>query len=102
MALGGRGIISVASNEIPREMSELAKACLRGDFAAARLLQKRWLPLMNVNFVESNPIPVKAAMGLMGLLEPGLPPAARAARRGQPGEDRKGAGSSGTPGESAH
>jgi 4-hydroxy-tetrahydrodipicolinate synthase len=70
MALGGRGIISVASNEIPREMAELAQACLRGDFAAARLLQKRWLPLMNVNFVESNPIPVKAAMGLMGLLEP--------------------------------
>ena len=70
IALGGRGIISVASNEIPREMAELAQACLRGDFASARSLQKRWLPLMNVNFVESNPIPVKAAMGLMGLLEP--------------------------------
>ncbi len=70
MALGGRGIISVASNEIPREMAALAEDCLHGDFASARLLQKRWLPLMNVNFVESNPIPVKAAMGLMGLLEP--------------------------------
>ena len=70
IALGGRGIISVASNEIPREMAALAEDCLRGDFVTARLLQKRWLPLMNVNFVESNPIPVKAAMGLMGLLEP--------------------------------
>ena len=70
MALGGRGIISVASNEIPHEMTALAQACLRGDFEGARAIQKRRLPLMNVNFVESNPIPVKAAMGLMGLLEP--------------------------------
>jgi 4-hydroxy-tetrahydrodipicolinate synthase len=51
-------------------MSRLAQACLRGDFETARAIQKRYLPLMNVNFVESNPIPVKAAMGLMGLLEP--------------------------------
>jgi 4-hydroxy-tetrahydrodipicolinate synthase len=70
IALGGRGIISVASNEIPAEMTQLAQACLRGDFEAARRLQARFLPLMNVNFIESNPIPVKAAMGLMGLLEP--------------------------------
>lgn len=70
IALGGRGIISVASNEIPREMTELAAACLRGDFEAARGMYRRFLPLMNVNFVESNPIPVKAAMALMGLLEP--------------------------------
>ncbi len=70
MALGGRGIISVVSNEIPAEMTELAQACLRGDFARARALQRRYLPLMEINFVESNPIPVKAAMGLMGLLEP--------------------------------
>ena len=70
IALGGRGIISVASNEIPAEMTQLAQACLRGDFEAARRIQARFLPLMNVNFVESNPIPVKAAMGLMGLLEP--------------------------------
>jgi 4-hydroxy-tetrahydrodipicolinate synthase len=70
MALGGCGVISVVSNQIPAEMSELAHACLRGDFAAARAIQARFLPLMNVNFVESNPIPVKAAMGLMGLLEP--------------------------------
>jgi 4-hydroxy-tetrahydrodipicolinate synthase len=70
MALGGRGIVSVASNEIPREMTQLAQACLRGDFEAARAIQKRFFALMSVNFVESNPIPVKAALGLMGLLEP--------------------------------
>jgi len=70
MALGGRGIISVVSNEIPGEMTALAQACLKGDFAAARRIQSRYLPLMNVNFVESNPIPVKAAMAAMGLLEP--------------------------------
>jgi len=70
IALGGRGIVSVVSNQIPAEMTQLAQACLRGDFAAARDIQRRYLPLMNVNFVESNPIPVKAAMGLMGLLEP--------------------------------
>jgi 4-hydroxy-tetrahydrodipicolinate synthase len=69
-ALGGRGVISVVSNQIPGPMTELTQACLRGDFATARQLQSRYLPLMNVNFVESNPIPVKAAMGLMGLLEP--------------------------------
>ena len=70
IALGGRGVISVASNEIPGPMTELAQSCLRGDFAAARTIQARYLPLMNVNFIESNPIPVKAAMGLMGLLDP--------------------------------
>ena len=70
MALGGRGIVSVVSNEIPAEMTQLAQACLRGDFAAARSIQARFLPLMNINFVESNPIPVKAGMALMGLLEP--------------------------------
>src|SRR5215813_11095586 len=70
MALGGRGIISVVSNQIPAEMTQLAQACLRGDFEAARQIQAKYLALMNVNFVESNPIPVKAAMALMGLLEP--------------------------------
>ena len=70
ISLGGRGIISVASNEIPREMTQLAAAALGGDFAQARAIQARFLPLMNVNFVESNPIPVKAAMALMGLVEP--------------------------------
>jgi 4-hydroxy-tetrahydrodipicolinate synthase len=70
MALGGRGVISVVANQIPGEMTRLAHCCLRGDFEAARQIQARFLPLMNVNFVESNPIPVKAAMGMMGLLEP--------------------------------
>ena len=70
MALGGRGVISTVGNEIPGEMSRLAQACLRGDFETARAIQRRYLALMNVNFVESNPIPVKAAMGLMGLLDP--------------------------------
>jgi 4-hydroxy-tetrahydrodipicolinate synthase len=51
-------------------MTQLAQACFRGDYDAARAIQRRYLPLMNVNFVESNPIPVKAAMASMGLLEP--------------------------------
>ena len=70
IALGGRGVISVASNEIPAEMTQLTQLCLAGDFAGARKLQRKYLPLMDINFVESNPIPVKAAMALMGLLEP--------------------------------
>lgn len=70
IALGGRGLISVASNEIPAEMTRLANLAVAGDFAGARALQKAWLPLMEVNFVESNPIPVKAAMAMMGLIEP--------------------------------
>ncbi len=70
IALGGKGIISVVSNEIPGPMTQLAQAALRGDFAAAREIQRKYLPLMEVNFIESNPIPVKAAMAAMGLLEP--------------------------------
>jgi 4-hydroxy-tetrahydrodipicolinate synthase len=69
MAIGGRGIISVASNEIPREMVEMVEAAERGDFAAARAVHNRILPLMQINFVEANPVPVKAAMADMGLLE---------------------------------
>lgn len=69
-ALGGKGIISVASNEIPREMSLLAQFCNDGDFAAARALHRRYLPLMDINFIESNPGPVKAAMAMLGLCEP--------------------------------
>lgn len=70
MALGGKGVISVVANEIPGEMTQLAQACLQGDYATARQIQRRFLALMEVNFVEANPIPVKAAMALMGLLEP--------------------------------
>jgi 4-hydroxy-tetrahydrodipicolinate synthase len=69
MAIGGRGIISVASNEIPAEMVEMVEAAERGDFVAARAIHTRILPLMQINFVESNPIPVKAAMAAMGLVE---------------------------------
>ena len=69
-ALGGRGVISVASNEIPGQMTELCRHGLRGDLAQARSIHSRYLSLMEVNFVESNPIPVKAALALMGLLEP--------------------------------
>ncbi len=69
MAIGGRGIISVASNEIPAEMVEMVEAAERGDFAAARAVHRRILPLMQVNFVEANPVPVKAAMADMGLVE---------------------------------
>src|SRR5438552_9772203 len=69
-ALGGRGVISVASNEIPAEMSQLTRLALRGDYAGARAIHRCYHPLMEINFVESNPIPVKAAMAEMGLLEP--------------------------------
>ena len=69
MAVGGRGIISVASNEIPAEMAQMVEAAERDDFAAARAMHARILPLMQVNFIEANPVPVKAAMAAMGLLE---------------------------------
>ena len=69
MAVGGRGVISVASNEIPGEMVQMVEAAARGDFTAARAIHQRIVPLMQVNFVESNPVPVKAAMAAMGLLE---------------------------------
>ncbi|HET7259105.1 MAG TPA: 4-hydroxy-tetrahydrodipicolinate synthase [Candidatus Acidoferrum sp.] len=69
IALGGRGVISVASNEIPVDMARMTHLALSGDFAAARQVHRRVHPLMEVNFVESNPIPVKAAMARMGLLE---------------------------------
>jgi 4-hydroxy-tetrahydrodipicolinate synthase len=70
VSLGGRGVISVVSNEIPQEMTQLTQAAMNGDFARARDLQRKFLPLMEVNFVESSPIPVKAAMAMMGLLQP--------------------------------
>jgi 4-hydroxy-tetrahydrodipicolinate synthase len=69
MAIGGRGVISVASNEIPAEMVEMVEAAGRDDFARARAIHARILPLMQINFIEANPVPVKAAMAAMGLLE---------------------------------
>jgi len=70
ISLGGCGLISVASNEIPAEMTRLVQSALSGDFAEARRLHFRYLSLMDINFVESNPIPVKAALAEMGLLQP--------------------------------
>jgi 4-hydroxy-tetrahydrodipicolinate synthase len=69
-ALGGHGVISVAANEIPVEMAQLCRHGLRGEFDQTRAIHRKYLPLMEINFVESNPIPVKAALALMGLLEP--------------------------------
>ncbi len=69
MAMGGRGIISVASNEIPAEMSQLVEAAERGDYQTARKIHTKILPLMLGNFIESNPGPVKFAMAAMGLCE---------------------------------
>jgi 4-hydroxy-tetrahydrodipicolinate synthase len=69
MAVGGRGLISVSSNEAPGEMSRMVEHAERNDFESARRIHAALLPLMLVNFVESNPIPVKCAMAAMGLLE---------------------------------
>jgi 4-hydroxy-tetrahydrodipicolinate synthase len=81
MAVGARGIVSVASNELPAEMAQLVEAAENGDFAFAREIHTRLVPLMLANFAESNPIPVKAVMAQMGLLEehyrlPMVPPRA--------------------------
>jgi 4-hydroxy-tetrahydrodipicolinate synthase len=70
IALGGRGVISVVSNEIPAEMARLVRLAMQGNVAGAREMHRRFHALMEVNFVESNPIPVKAAMAEMGLLQP--------------------------------
>jgi 4-hydroxy-tetrahydrodipicolinate synthase len=72
IALGGDGLISVASNEAPEMMSRLNDLALAGKWDEARALHYRLLPLMEANFIESSPGPVKAAMALMGLLEENL------------------------------
>jgi 4-hydroxy-tetrahydrodipicolinate synthase len=69
MALGGQGVISVAANQVPGPMHDLVAACARGDFAEGRRIHYRLLHLMDLNFVESNPIPVKASLAMMGLCE---------------------------------
>src|SRR5438270_5331780 len=69
ISLGGVGIISVASNEIPKEMSELTNAALKGDWQKARTIHRKFLPLMQANFIESNPMPVKAVLAMMGRIE---------------------------------
>src|SRR5947207_1876843 len=69
IALGADGIVSVASNEIPDLMSQMTNLALEGNWTEARALHYQLLPLMEVNFIESSPGPVKAAMAMMGLLE---------------------------------
>jgi 4-hydroxy-tetrahydrodipicolinate synthase len=86
MAIGGHGIISVIGNEAPGEMSRMVERAEAGDFTGARQIHRQLMPLMSANFVESNPIPVKAAMAEMGLLEeiyrlPMVPPSEASRRR---------------------
>ena len=69
MVVGARGVISVASNEIPNDMVQMVEAAEHGDFVSARAVHTRIFPLLQVNFIEANPVPVKAAMAAMGLLE---------------------------------
>ena len=69
IALGGVGVVSVASNEIPREMADLTRAALTGDWTTARSLNRKYLALMQANFIESSPLPVKAVLAMMGKLE---------------------------------
>src|ERR1700675_818580 len=69
IALGGVGIISVASNEIPREMAEMTRAALNGDWSKARRIHNKYFALMQANFIESNPLPVKAVLAMMGKIE---------------------------------
>jgi 4-hydroxy-tetrahydrodipicolinate synthase len=86
MAIGGVGVVSVASNEAPAEMVQIVELCEKGEYAAARKLHHWLLPLIQVNFVESNPIPCKSAMAAMGLIEeryrlPLVPPSAATRER---------------------
>ncbi len=69
IALGGGGVISVASNEIPREMAKLTRAALDGDWEMARRIHRKFLPLMQANFIESSPLPVKAVLAMMGRVQ---------------------------------
>jgi 4-hydroxy-tetrahydrodipicolinate synthase len=69
IALGGVGIVSVASNEIPQEMAALTRAALSNDWTTARTLNRKYMPLMQANFVESSPLPVKAVLAMMGKIE---------------------------------
>jgi len=69
IALGCDGCISVVSNEVPKEYSDLIRLCLKGNWTEALMLQYQLLPLMNINFIESSPIPVKTALAMMGMIE---------------------------------
>jgi hypothetical protein len=69
IALGGVGVVSVASNEIPHEMASLTRAALDNDWATARTIHRKYLALMQANFIESSPLPVKAVLAMMGKIE---------------------------------
>ena len=69
MAVGGKGVVSVASNEAPAEMAQIVELCEKNDYAGARKLHHWLYPLIQVNFIETNPVPCKAAMAAMGLIE---------------------------------
>jgi 4-hydroxy-tetrahydrodipicolinate synthase len=69
IALGGVGVVSVASNEIPREMATMTRAALSNDWSTARGIHRKYLPLMQANFIESSPLPVKAVLAMMGRIE---------------------------------
>jgi len=69
MSLGGDGCISVVANETPKDFSDMVRFCLKGQWDMALSLHNKLLPLMNINFIEANPIPVKAALAMMGLIE---------------------------------
>lgn len=69
IALGADGVVSVVSNEVPKLFSQMVRYCLKGKFNKALPLHNKLLPLMEVNFIESNPIPVKAALAMMGMIE---------------------------------
>jgi hypothetical protein len=69
IALGGRGIVSVAANEIPHEMATMTRAALNNDWVTARSIHRKYLALMQANFIESSPLPVKAVLAMMGKIE---------------------------------
>jgi 4-hydroxy-tetrahydrodipicolinate synthase len=69
ISLGGVGVISVVSNEIPAEMTAIVRAALQNDWETARQLFRKYLSLMQANFIESSPMPVKAALAMMGRIE---------------------------------
>jgi len=69
LALGADGVISVVANETPRLFSTMVRLCLEGNFSEGRAIHEELLQLMNLNFIESNPIPVKGALAIMGLIE---------------------------------
>ncbi|MDR3765116.1 MAG: 4-hydroxy-tetrahydrodipicolinate synthase [Acidobacteriota bacterium] len=69
IAVGGSGVISVASNVFPKEMADLTRAALNDDWTHARTLYKKFLPLMQAHFIESNPLPVKAVLAMMGRIQ---------------------------------